>query len=122
MQQNAGILGRFGSSVTCMTCACSGHQWCIAKCQHVGLKLTCCCVHMQAMNGSYGFSQPASAPQAAGNLGRQGQAMQAQQNGFTPQYAQQLQNHLLLQQSGAFPFLPPGARPFGPLISHRVFA
>ncbi len=55
-------------------------------------------------NGAYQFSQPASAPLAAGGLGRLGQ-----QNGFPPQFAQQLQNHLILQQNGAFPFLPPGA-------------
>lgn len=67
------------------------------------------------MNGTYSFSQPASASPAAGSMGRPGQGMQ--QNGFTPQYAQQLQNHLLLQQSGAFPFLPPGAHMLPLLMS-----
>ena len=37
------------------------------------------------------------------------QQQQQQHSGFAPsQYAQQLQNHLLLQQGGGFPFLSPG--------------
>lgn len=60
-------------------------------------------------NGAFAFSQPSSAPLAPG---RPGAGPPGQQNGF-PQlpYGQHLQNHILLQQqSGAFPFLPPGAR------------
>jgi hypothetical protein len=37
-----------------------------------------------------------------------GSAQNGGSGGFPPQYAQQLQNQLLLQQGGAFPFLPPG--------------
>lgn len=71
----------------------------------------------QAMSsGAFGASQAASAaslPRASSGA--------VQNGGFPPQYAQQLQNHLLLQQGGAFPFLPPGEPCLHPLCPKSRF-
>ena len=60
-------------------------------------------------------------PQASMGLGSMpnlGNGQLGQPNGFSPQYAQQLQNQLLMQQGGSFPFLGPGGpSPLTPLTA-----
>jgi hypothetical protein len=50
------------------------------------------------------------ASMALGSMPSLGNGQLRQPNGFSPQYAQQLQNQLLVQQGGSFPFLGPGLR------------
>ena len=52
------------------------------------------------------FPQAASMALCSMQSGGSGQLPQP--NGFPPQYAQHLQNQLLMQQGGSFPFLNPG--------------
>lgn len=53
------------------------------------------------------FSQVAS--MALGSMQNPSGGQMLQPNGFNPQYAQQLQKQLLMQQGGSFPFLGPGS-------------
>ena len=52
---------------------------------------------------------PQAASMGLGSMQSVGSGQLPQPNGFTPHYAQQLQNQLLMQQGGSFPFLNPGS-------------
>jgi len=51
---------------------------------------------------------PQAASMAFSSMQSLGSGQMPQPNGFTPQYAQQLQSQLLMQQGASFPFLNPG--------------
>ena len=54
---------------------------------------------------------PQAASMALCGMQSMGSGQLPQPNGLSPQYAQQLQNQLLMQQSGSFPFMNPGGCP-----------
>ena len=66
---------------------------------------------LQSMGGSaLGLPFPQAASMALCSMQSAGSGQLPQPNGFTPQYAQQLHNQLLMQQGG-LPFLNPGTYP-----------
>lgn len=54
---------------------------------------------------------PQAASMALCSMQSMGSGQMPQPTGFPSQYAQQLQNQLLLQQGGSYPFLNPGTCP-----------
>ena len=61
------------------------------------------------MSNALALPYPQAASMALGSMQGLGGGQLPQPNGLNPQYAQQLQNQLLMQQGGSFPFLNPGS-------------
>lgn len=72
-----------------------------------GLVLSYALLLQSMASNSLGLPFPQAASMALCSMQSAGSGQLPQPNGFTPQYAQQLHNQLLMQQGG-LPFLNPG--------------